>query len=158
MYRSTPSFTLYAQTRTQILSQTELEQTSCYPRVRKYRSLNLLNVHCRNLARTNWRFAPCNEEMLIGLEFKSTRIIRQRHSHAGIICLRGGGKAASASSVFVYARIGVPTLPPWGRGHGFAPRFPAIPLPRFAFPSSSRTHVSRGVCNLCASDNPRSGR
>lgn len=144
MYHSIPSFISYAQTRAQILSQTELEQTFCYLQVRKYRSLTkrlLPKSHADQLTFASY------EEMLIGLEFKSTRTIRQQHSHTDIICLRGGSKV-----VLACARIGVPTLPPRGRGRGFAPRFPAIPLPRFAFPPSSRTHCAsfRGECVIYA--------
>lgn len=155
MYRSIPSFISYAQTRAQILSQTELEQTSCYLQVRKYRSLtkrSLPKSHADQLT-----FASCNEKMLIGLEFKSTRTIRQQHSHTDIICLRGGSKVVCAR----LCSYRCPDTSSAGSRSRIRATVSGDTVTAFcisAVVAHALCFVSRGVCNLCASDNPRSGR
>lgn len=92
---------------------------------------------------SNWRLLPATG-MLIGLKFKSTRAIRQQHSHTGIICLRAFTATVKRQThLCASCRCSrVPDTSSAGSRPRFAPRFPAIPLPRFAFPPTPCTHYA----------------
>lgn len=88
--------------------------------------------------------------------------IRQRHSHTGIICLRAFTATVKRQThLCASCRCSrVPDTSSAGSRPRFAPTVSGDPVTAFRI-SANAVHslrfVSRGVCNLCAADNPRAG-
>lgn len=156
MYRSISSFTLCTQANKNTDSISNRVHTNfILSSARKYHSLN---VHYRNLVRINWRLLPATG-VLIDLEFKSTWAISDIVTR--VICLRA---VTTKRRMHQYVRLCFMSV--FMRPRHFlrevaatiratvsddtvtAFRISAVAVHALCF-------VSKGVCNLCAADNPR---